>query len=252
MTVTTKTSCYSDLILMKRRDLLAAIAAAAAATGAEQQGEPGTLYIPSAHRVEDLALLHDTMEEYPFVEIVTSTPALRITHLPVWLDRRAGAYGTLYGHIARHNPQSAVLDGHHSAVIVFRGPDAYISPSWYDNPKSVPTWNFAVVHASGKPQPITEEGALHDLLATLIARSEGKYGEGRYDFNALPRSYTSSLMQGIVGFRMPVDLLEGKFKLGQERSESDRNITVQRLRSARTDRSVAAFTASFYQRLKKP
>src|SRR5262249_30710383 len=193
---------------MKRRDLIAGIAAAAAGSAAGQPAESGTLYIPSAHRVEDLALLHDTMEEFPFVEVVTSTPSLRITHLPVWLDRKAEPYGTLYGHLARQNPQSAAIDGRTPAVIVFRGPHSYISPTWYGNPKSVPTWNFAAVHVTGKPERVTEENALYDLLATLIARSEGRYGAGGYDFSALPRSYTSGLMQGIVGFRMPIESLE--------------------------------------------
>jgi transcriptional regulator len=233
---------------MRRRDLFAGLAAAGAGAAAGPQRESGTLYIPPVQRVEDLDLLHDTMEEYPFVELVTVTPALRITHLPVWLDRKAGEYGTLYGHIARQNPQSAAIESRSPAVMVFRGPHAYISPSWYGNPKSVPTWNFAAVHVSGKPEPVTEERALYDLLATLIARSEGGYGGGEYDFSQLPRSYIGSMMKGIAGFRLRIEAIEGKFKLGQERSEADREGVVRHLKAAAGERTVADFTAAFYRR----
>ena len=165
---------------------------------------------------------------------------------PVWLDRSAGKFGTLYGHVAKHNPQSQVFDSRNSAVIVFHGPHAYISPSWYENSKSVPTWNFSTVHAAGKPQPITDESELHKLLGTLITRSESHYSKSNYNFDELPRSYTSSLMQGIVGFRMPIDNLEGKFKLGQERSEKDKASVVTHL-----DPAMAGYTAKIYQRLKR-
>ena len=140
---------------MKRRDLFAGIAwAAAGARG--QQSAAESLYIPKAHRIEDRALLLDFMDEYPFVEVVTAAPSLRITHIPVLLDRKTGAYGTLFGHMSRNNPQSQAFDGRQSAVVVFRGPHSYISPSWYARAEGVPTWNFAVVHASGKPKPIED------------------------------------------------------------------------------------------------
>src|SRR3981081_2830357 len=134
---------------MKRRDLIAAFAlASTAAEGQQPSGE--TLYIPKAHLVADRKLLHDVMDDYAFVDLVTAVPSIRITHIPTLLDRNAGAYGTIYGHISRSNPQSQTFDGRHPAVVVFRGPHAYISPTWYAKSEAVPTWNFAVVHASGK------------------------------------------------------------------------------------------------------
>lgn len=115
----------------------------------------------------------------------------------------------------------------------------------------MPTWNFATVHANGKPEPITEEAALYNLLSTLITRSEGKYGGGEYDFSKIPRSFTNGLMKGILGFRMPIGTIEGKFKLGQERSEGDRNGIVRHLQTAASERKMADFTASFYGRQRK-
>jgi len=237
---------------MKRRDLITGFAGAVAGTAAPDAGVGmETLYIPDAHRVEDLKLLQDTMDDYPFADLVTTSPALRITHIPVWLDRGAGKFGTLYGHVAKHNPQSSAFDERNTAVIVFHGPHAYISPSWYENPKSVPTWNFSTVHVSGKPQPVTDESQLRALLATLIVRSEGKYSKGNYNFEELPKSYTSSLMQGIVGFRMPIENLEGKFKLGQERSEKDKGSIVAHLKTMPGEQAVGEYTARMYERLRR-
>jgi len=231
---------------MNRRDLFAGLAVAATSAGA-QQAETGSLYTPKAHRVEDLALLHDTMDEYPFVELVTSHPTLRITHIPVWIDRKAGTYGTVYGHVAHNNPQASALDGHNSALIVFRGPHSYISPTWYQAQNAVPTWNFAVVHAGGKPEPVTGEAGMHGLLARLIAKFENRYGSGAFDFNALPRGYVNGMISGIVGFKMPIESLEGKFKLGQERSDADRAGILKHLADEPQDRSIREFTVSFYR-----
>src|SRR5262244_3415875 len=147
---------------MKRRDLIAGMALAGMSSAEPQTQE--SLYIPKAHLVDDRKFLHDFMDEYSFVELVTGAPEIRITHIPVWMDRNRGEYGT----ISRQNPQTAAFDGKQPAVIVFRGPHSYISPTWYAKTDVVPTWNFAVVHATGRPSAITEKAALHDLLARLI------------------------------------------------------------------------------------
>lgn len=235
---------------MKRRDLIAGIAWAAN-RAAGQQPFQESLYIPTPQRVEDRALLHDFMDEYAFADLATATPSLRVTHLPVLLSRTAGANGTLYGHIARNNPQSATFDGRQSALIVFRGPHAYISPTWYDKAEAVPTWNFAVVHATGTPKPIVDKKALRELLARLIKKFENRYGGSEYDFAKLPDSYVDGMIGGIVGFEMPIDSLEGKFKLGQDRSETDKAGVLKHLESAKEGRSMRDFTASFYERVKK-
>lgn len=227
---------------------MAGLAAGAASAQRIQTPEPGTLYIPPAHRVEDLALLHDTMEEFPFVDLVTTTPTLRITHIPSWLDRKAGPYGTVFGHIARNNVQIAAIEAKAAAVIVYKGPHAYISPTWYDNRRAVPTWNFAAVHVSGKLEPVSEPDELFALLSTLVARSEGKYETSDYTLEGLPREYTGNMMKNILGFRLRIESMEGKFKLGQERSETDRKRIVSKLQASKQHRSVAEFTAAFYQR----
>jgi transcriptional regulator len=234
---------------INRRKMLAALAAGGSSLLAQEPaGIDSTLYIPEAHRVEDRKLLHDFMDEYSFVDLVTSSPTLRITHIPVILDRTAGAYGKIFGHLSRQNPQSQTFDGRHTGVIVFRGPHGYISPTWYAKTDVVPTWNFAVVHATGRPWAITEKIALHDLLARLIDKFESYQGSG-YDFSKLPDSYVSSMMGGVAGFEMQIESLEGKFKLGQERSDSDKQGVLEHLRQAgRRERSLYELSASFYKR----
>lgn len=235
---------------MNRRDLIAGfVMAAGGAPG--QQPESGSLYIPKAHRVEDRALLHDFMDEFSFVDLVTASPSARITHIPVLLERNTGQYGALFGHIARNNPQHETFDGRQSAVVVFRGPHAYISPAWYANPQAVPTWNFAVVHVTGKPKPVSDKKVLHERLALLIRRFEGRYSYGNYDFSSLPDNYILPMLDGIAGFEMEIESIEGKFKLGQERSSGDRASIVKNLGLAKHERSMQDFTASFYERLEK-
>jgi transcriptional regulator len=231
---------------MKRRDLLTAMALAAAARG--EAGADGTLYVPEAHRVEDRELLHSFMEEYAFAELITTAPALRITHIPVLLDRKAGAYGTLYGHIARNNPQSEALEGRQPAVAVFHGPHSYISPGWYGRPEGVPTWNFAVVHASGRTAPIAEKKSMREVLARLIGKFEAQYGSGRYEFSRLSDGAVSGMMNGITGFEMRIEAIEGKFKLGQERSAADRAGILAHLEEAKPGASMREFTERFYKR----
>ena len=136
---------------------------------AQEPSKPDpSLYIPKAHLVEERKFLHDFMDEFAFVDLVTVSPTLRITHIPTVLDRTAGAYGTILGHISGQNPQRAAFDGAHTAVIVFRGPHSYISPTWYEKTDVTPTWNFSVVHASGRPKAITDKREMHELLARLI------------------------------------------------------------------------------------
>jgi len=231
---------------MNRRNLLLALAAAGLDLKA-QEPPSGSLYIPKPHLVEDRKFLQDFMDEFAFADLITASPGIRITHIPTFINRTAGSYGTVFGHISRQNPQNKVFDGSQPAVIVFHGPDSYISPTWYTKPEAVPTWNFAVAHATGRPKPITDPKTLHGLLAQLIAKFEGP--KSGYDFAKLPESYINGMIGGIVGFEMQIELLEGKFKLGQERNDADKQAILKGLQSAKQARSIYEFTAEFYKRV---
>src|ERR1039457_1281240 len=185
---------------MNRRHLLAGLALASVRARTqtrttEAAGE--SLYIPTPQLIEDRRFLHDFMEEFAFVDLVTVSPSLRITHIPVWLERTAGVYGTIHGHISRQNPQGGAFDGRQTGVVVFRGPHGYISPTWYAKTGNVvPTWNFAVVHATGKLRPVEGRKELNELLAKLIAKFESYEATG-YDFAKIDDTYKNSLMGGI-------------------------------------------------------
>lgn len=227
-----------------RRDLAALFALAGVELDAQPESS-GSLYIPKAQNVADRKLLHDFMDEFSFVDLVTAGPGIRVTHIPTWLDRSAGPFGTLHGHVSRQNPQHSLFDSAQPAVAVFRGPHAYISPTWYAKMGTVPTWNFAVVHATGKLRAVTGKKALKALLAKLIGKFED-YKTSAYDFAKVPDDIIDGMMNGIVGFEMEIELLEGKFKLGQERSPADRASLLEHLKSAKSDRSIHAFTEAFY------
>jgi transcriptional regulator len=235
---------------MNRRHLLAGLALMSVEAGAQTRETPAaaeSLYIPQPQLIEDRRFLHDFMDEFAFVDLVTVSPSLRITHIPVWLDRAAGSYGTIYGHISRQNPQGAAFDGRQTGVIVFRGPHGYISPAWYAKTENaVPTWNFAVVHATGKLRPVEGRQELNELLSKLIAKFESYEGTS-YDFTRIDESYKTRLMGGIIGFKLEIELLEGKFKLGQDRSPADRQSLLKKLGDARAPRSLREFTAGFYE-----
>ena len=238
---------------MKRRDLISSIAMTALSADAQKPASaptdaPPSIYIPKTHLVEDRTFLHDLMDEFPFVDLVTASPAPRITHIPVLLDRSAGEFGTIHGHISKQNEQTAAFDQKQEAVIVFRGPNRYISPAWYQTTPAVPTWNFAVVHATGRLKPITDPKALHAFLARLIRTFESREDGTHYDFSALPQTYVNGMLTGIVGFEMPIERLEGKFKLGQERPEGDRKGILAHLQTAKPGPSLYEMTEAFYKR----
>jgi transcriptional regulator len=234
---------------MNRRDVLSSLAITACTLEAQDAASApaASLYIPKAHLVEDRKFLHDFMEEFAFVDLISISPSLRVTHIPVLLDRSAGQFGTIRGHISKQNEQTNAFNRNHEALIIFRGPHRYISPKWYQTRQAVPTWNFAVVHASGKLSPVTDPNALRAFLDRLIHKFETYEGTD-FELSKLPESYVNGMLSGIVGFEMQIERLEGKFKLGQERTPGDRQGILEHLEKATHERSLYDLTRTFYQR----
>lgn len=238
-----------------RRAIIAALLGGAGGLAlgdaAEAQPEAASdpsVYIPKAHLVQDRAFLHAFMREFSFVDLVTSAPTLRITHIPSVLDPARGRFGTIFGHISGLNDQVTAIRGGERAVIVFRGPHGYVSPGWLVTDTSrqgVPTWNFAVVHASGRLRAVDDAETKYELLATLIAQYERGIGGTSYDFRALPKTEMLARAKGIQPFELEIDQLEGKFKLFQERPAPDKAAALLKLDTYR-ERSLRAFTEYFY------
>jgi transcriptional regulator len=178
------------------------------------------MYTPEAFRETDRGRLHHLIDAHPFATLVVSDEdAVEILHAPCLLDRSVGAHGRLRFHVARANVVAGSAG--RDAVAVFHGPDAYVSSSWYGRPaRQVPTWNYAVVHARGRLEPLTTD-ELRRLLADMAAVHE-RGAERPIRIEKLDPEFFEPLLAKIVGFAVPISRLDGKFKLSQNRSPEDR------------------------------
>lgn len=179
------------------------------------------MYLPPHFAETDRDRLHAFVRAHAFgtlVSVIDGAPFA--TLLPFTLEDD-GDHGTLVGHVARANPHAATFDGAHDSIALFHGPHAYVSPRWYDAPVAVPTWNYAVVEAEGRPARIDDRDRLRTILDTLVAT----YEAGRpnpWSLGAIPGEVGDRMMDAVVAFAMPIRRLTGKFKLNQNRSAADR------------------------------
>lgn len=186
------------------------------------------MYTPVYFRVTDLAVLHGLMDRFSFATLVTTHGGCPIaTHLPFLVYPDDSEHGTLISHMARANEQWQDFARGDEALVIFQGPHAYISPSWYEEHPSVPTWNYAVVHAYGVPRAIDDEARVRDALHALVDQHEAGFDEP-WPMD-LPDEYVRKMARGIVAFEVPISRLEGKFKLNQNRSARDREGVVAAL-----------------------
>jgi len=187
------------------------------------------MYIPNSFRENDQSLLHELMRQYNFAILVTQHEGAPFaTHLPFLLDAERGPHGTLLAHMARANPQWRAFAGGQPALVIFQGPHAYVSPSWYEPiAPSVPTWNYATVHAYGVPKVLEEHDVLHAMLGRLVDTHEAAF-ERPWRME-LSDDYLDKMTRAIVGFEIEITRLEGKFKLSQNRGANDQRHVVAAL-----------------------
>lgn len=202
------------------------------------------MYVPPAFREDDTATLHAAIRAARLATLVTATDdGPFATHLPMLLDPEPAPFGTLVGHIARANPHARMAPGT-KALVIFNGPDAYVTPSWYETKretgKVVPTWNYVAVHAMGEVALFDEPEALLGVVRALTERHEGRRAEPWHVSDA-PDAFIASQLKGIVGLRVPIARLEGKWKLSQNRPEGERvQVRAELAQSADpADRAVA-------------
>jgi len=171
------------------------------------------MYVPTAFAEADLGRLHDFIERHSFGLLVSQVDGLPFaTHLPLLLDRTAGPRGALVGHVARANPQWRGLAGQ-TALAVFSGPHVYVSPSWYEADQVVPTWNYVAAHAYGRAEVIEDASALLEIVRRMVQVYErGMPRPWSFDGSG---TFAERMLAQIVGFRIPIDTLEGKRKLNQ-------------------------------------
>jgi len=199
------------------------------------------MYIPRYFHEQDEEQLFTLMEQHGFALLVTAEGGVPVaSHLPFLVERGAPGSARLLGHMARANPQWRTFQQGGEALVVFQGPHAYVSPSWYASEPNVPTWNYAVVHAYGHPRLIEEPAEVLHLLRAVSA----KYEAGRDRPWSLDQAeeYVHRISAGIVAFEIRLTRLEGGLKLSQNRSEEDRRGVMEALERSPSanDREVAA------------
>jgi transcriptional regulator len=184
------------------------------------------LYIPKHYEETNLAVLHGLIAAHPLGAWVTTDSAgLAVDHIPFHVDAGRGEFGTLVGHVAKANPVWRSLSGENESAVIFRGVDAYVSPSWYPSKQEhgniVPTWNYAVVHAFGKARAIHDHAWLLALLERLTAQHESGRAEP-WRVGDLPANNLARRLDAIVGIELPIRRIEGKWKASQKEAPCDR------------------------------
>ena len=205
------------------------------------------MYSPPYNRVEDRAQQIELMRANNFAILVTAIDGeLAASHLVCMVEERAGAgverAGALVivGHMAKTNPQwQAFFDD--DAMVVFHGPHAYVSPRWYEQQERVPTWNYAAVHAYGKPRVIEAREAKHAVMRRLVALQDPQWLP---KFEALRPAYVQQMLDGIVPFEIEVTRLETRWKLSQNRGRREQELIIAELEksSDSAERATAALT----------
>jgi transcriptional regulator len=179
------------------------------------------VYLPPAFTEKRPEVLLEHIERYDFGLLVThGTEGLVASHIP-FLIARDSEQLHLHGHLARPNPQVADLARGGEVLTIFHGPHAYISPSWYATGPSVPTWNYADVHAYGTVQLVEDAEWLCRFLVRLSERHEAR-NPVAWRMQDLPDAYVEAMLKGIIGLDIAVTRLEGKYKLSQNRPAADR------------------------------
>lgn len=199
------------------------------------------MYIPKFNEESDISVLHSLIETNPLGAWVTiSQGEIVVNHIPFVLHNKRGEFGTLVGHVARANPVWQNYSVDVDSVFIFEGDQAYITPSWYPSKhkhgKAVPTWNYAVVHAHGRPKVIEDSEWLAEHVNELTDIYESQQSLP-WKVSDAPEEFIEKLLGAIVGIEIPVSRLAGKWKLGQNRPQADKLGTIAGLMS--TDNSQA-------------
>jgi len=182
------------------------------------------VYSPKFNQVTDRHLLIEAMRAYSFA--ILFGPQLQATHLPL-IVKDEGEHGLLLGHFAKANPHWEALAGQET-LVVFPGPHSFVSPSLYIEPLSVPTWNYIAIHAYGTLELVEDHSAKNTLVEELIHVHDSVYLD---QWRGMSDGYRRTMLGGIMGFRIPIARIEGKFKISQNRASAERE-NVRRAQAA--------------------
>lgn len=177
------------------------------------------MYLPKHFAETDIGTLHTLMREHPLATLVSHGPdGLNANHIPLHLDTGASPNGTLQGHIARANPLAGASSDGSEILVIFQGPESYISPSGYatkaEHGKVVPTWNYTAVHAYGRLRLIDDTDWVLTQVSALTAAHEASLPQP-WAVSDAPAEYIAKMLGAIVGIEITIDRLVGKWKVSQ-------------------------------------
>lgn len=212
------------------------------------------MYVPKNFEQSDIEVLHDLIVTYPFATLVTmASNGINANHIPLHLVKDKGQYGTLQGHVARANPVWFDIDNDVETLIIFQGPNSYITPSWYPTKqeygKVVPTWNYVTVHAYGKLRVIDDPVWVKSQLELLTAQQEESFNKP-WAVSDAPIEFTNKMISAIVGIEILITKLTGKWKVSQNQPALNQAGVVEGLKSLSTSEAtkVAALVENASQK----
>lgn len=193
------------------------------------------MYVPAHFEETRIEVLQDLIRAHPLATLVTmSSVGINANHIPLHLAQVTEQYGTLQGHVARANPMWSDLNNEVEALVIFQGPNSYITPSWYptkqEHGKVVPTWNYVVVHAYGALRVIDDPIWVKRQLELLTTQQEELFNKP-WKISDAPAEFTDRMIGAIVGIEIVITKLTGKWKVSQNQPELNKAGVVQGLQS---------------------
>lgn len=200
------------------------------------------MYIPKHFDEPKVERLHELMRDQPLATLVTfSSHGLNADHLPLHLTETSNSLGTLRGHVARANPLRSHLGEHAEVLAIFRGSDAYITPSWYatkaETGKVVPTWNYVVAHAYGTLRFLDDAAWLRAHLEALVTHNEAAFDKP-WQLSDVPHDFIEKLIGAVVGIEITITRLLGKWKVSQNQPSENKMGVINGLRESGTAKAL--------------
>jgi len=198
------------------------------------------MYLPRHYAVTDRQQLHDFIKGNGFGILFSGNgPEPVASHLPFILDESAGEQGTLLSHMAGANRQWRHADGQ-QVLTVFQGPHTYVSPTWYQDPETVPTWNYVAVHVYGILKVVQDQERIQNILTRITDYYEASLPQPwQAEFTS---EYAQQMVKRIVAFEIEIDKMQGKWKLNQNHPEERRRRVVDVLKTMPDDNSRGIVT----------
>jgi len=201
------------------------------------------MYIPKHNQEKRVAVMQALMVSHPLATLVTlGAQGLFASHIPMVFDNDGSEFGVLKAHVSRANPQWRDFTPAVDALAIFAGHQHYVSPSWYsengEHAQEVPTWNYAVVHAYAPLKVIEDRQWLLAHVNRLTNIHEAGFPVP-WRVSDAPEEFIASLLKGIVGLELPIQRLEGKWKVSQNRTQTERQGVIDGLTRLNTPESLA-------------